>query len=131
EQRSAEFAARALTELGLEAPTIQRVCDLIMLTRTHVRPESDAEADLFLTLDLSILGAEPAAYAHYVASIRKEYAWVSDFDFCTGRRKVLEAFKARPVILSEDWHDRFSEKQARANIAAEIAQIDEQLGAMS
>jgi predicted metal-dependent HD superfamily phosphohydrolase len=141
ESRSWDVAAEAMTELGFhwgmpnpDFPenlcAIDQVGLLIQATSGHHHGGGWKEGDLFLDADLSILGTDPKTYADYAAAIRKEYSWVAEYDYCHGRRKVLKGFLDREKIFCNDWPDYYTEKQARANIAAEIAQIDEQLRTM-
>jgi predicted metal-dependent HD superfamily phosphohydrolase len=81
EERSAAFAAAELRGFRLPEHTIQRVGELILLTKTHAFPPGDADAAVLLDSDLAILGAPPAEYAAYAAGIRQEYAYVSDADY--------------------------------------------------
>jgi predicted metal-dependent HD superfamily phosphohydrolase len=124
EARSAEVAAASLARLGISQETVTRVCDLILMTKEHIGPADDSEAGLFIDADLGILGTDPKEYAEYASGIRKEYGSLADHEFYEGRRKVLQRFQARRRIFRSDWYDRYSESQARANLAAEIAQID-------
>lgn len=124
EEQSAEVARRALGVLRINHVTIDRTAALIMMTKKHQAPDGDTDAHLFIDADLSILGADPSAYSNYSAAIRKEYSLVPDRDYYLGRRGVLQRFLARPAIYSTAWHKNKFEEAARANIAAEIAQID-------
>ncbi|MBM3796323.1 MAG: hypothetical protein FJW31_20190 [Acidobacteria bacterium] len=92
EEASAEIAAEALAEMGVAAAVIARTGQLILSTR-HLEPaEPDEETALLISLDLSILGADPARYDAYTAAIRAEYAHVSDRDFRRGRDALLRSF---------------------------------------
>jgi predicted metal-dependent HD superfamily phosphohydrolase len=126
EARSAEVARNALVELDIDRNLIERVCDLILMTRDHQAPVDDTEAQLFLDADMSILGTNSVLYQEYAADIRKEYAWIPDHVFYPGRRTVLGGFLSRPTIFRTEWFKQW-ESAARMNIAAEIAQIDETL----
>ena len=126
ESKSAEAARKSLRELGLGMDRIARVSELILMTKHHQAPAEDAAALHFLDMDLSILQASPAVYAEYAKAIRQEYAWVADRDFYQGRRQVLLTFLQRPMIFHTE-RFRAGEKQARANIAAEIARLEELL----
>ena len=126
EERSAVWAVEALTRLGLSTPLVERVGDLILLTKTHEPPPDDAEAQQFLDADLAVLGAAPATYKTYADGIRREYAWVADADYRRGRRAVLHRFLARPRIYATDWMYRLREAKARSNLAAEIAELSEE-----
>lgn len=115
EERSAEYAVELCERFAFaEGP---HVASLIMTTKTHDSGD-DADAKVLLDADLAVLGASKAVYQAYADNIRREYAWVPEAAYRTGRRQVLERFLARPVIFHflSDF-----EKPARQNIANEIA----------
>lgn len=115
EEKSAEYAERLCEERGiLDGP---QVAELIRKTKTH-EAGADVDAQVLLDADLAILGAEEAAYWAYAENIRREYAWVPEADYRTGRRRILEKFLARPRIFHLL---RDLEEPARRNLAAEIA----------
>lgn len=124
ERRSADRAVETLRELGLDDRPIDRVADLIWMTKTHQASADDTDALLFLDADLSILAMPKDTYDSYCQGIRKEYGWVPEGDFCRGRRSILASFLERPNIYRSE-PLRYLEDRARANIVAEIAQIDE------
>ena len=80
----------------------------------------DAGVYVLIDADLAVLGASESAYRAYAEKIRQEYAWVSEPDYRTGRRELLERFLARPRIFRFLAH---LEEPARRNLAAEIAQL--------
>jgi predicted metal-dependent HD superfamily phosphohydrolase len=123
EDRSADVAREALQALLLDSDRIVRVCDLIRMTKDHIAPEKDIAAQWFLDADLSILNGYPEDYERYSAEIRQEYAWVADEQYYPARRAVLQRLLDRPAIFGTPRQREF-EADARANIAAEIAQID-------
>jgi predicted metal-dependent HD superfamily phosphohydrolase len=125
EKRSAEAARYDLKGLGLSEQRVSRVCELILFTKTHQAPENDTDAHLFLDLDLGILGAPRRVYTEYSEAIRKEYDRFSDRDYYLGRRAILQGFLQRPMIYHSEVYRKWYEDRARANLAAEIAQIDE------
>jgi predicted metal-dependent HD superfamily phosphohydrolase len=125
EERSAERAATSLRALGLEENCVKRVGDLICMTKNHHAADGDLAAWWFIDADLSILGGAPEDYQNYVAGVRKEYAWVPDHEFYPKRRAILQGFLDRPTIFMTAEHRRWEEPEARANIAGEIALIDE------
>ena len=68
-------------------------------------------------------GKSKLCSARYVADVRKEYAWVPDADYRTGRASVLEAFLARPRIYHTDVMFTEAEAAARRNLRAEIDRL--------
>jgi predicted metal-dependent HD superfamily phosphohydrolase len=115
EERSAAYALRLCESLAIAEA--DRVAKLILKTKGHEAGD-DADAQVLLDADLSILGANPVVYRSYAQQIRQEYAWVPEADYRRGRRQVLRRFLARPRIyhfLTE------LEAPARGNISDEIA----------
>jgi predicted metal-dependent HD superfamily phosphohydrolase len=101
---------------------------MIEATATHALPDfgnetTNRDAALFLDMDLSILGAPKAAFDSYEAAVRREYAWVDDKAWRSGRAAVLKKFLARPHIFhTEAFRKRF-EAEARKNIQRSIAAL--------
>jgi predicted metal-dependent HD superfamily phosphohydrolase len=128
EEASAAFAARHLAALGLSEERIGEVARYILATR-HGTDREVADSPglaLLLDLDLSILGAAPAAYRAYAEAIRREYASVPDELYRPGRRRVLESFLARGRIYRTDRLSALWEGPARTNLAGEIAGLAQQ-----
>jgi predicted metal-dependent HD superfamily phosphohydrolase len=93
-----EQSAR-LAEAHVRPDLRREVGRLIRLTKTHQVEPQDRLGAILISIDLSILGAEPARYDAYAAAIRKEFAHVGDRDYRAGRAKVLSQFAVRPVIF--------------------------------
>jgi predicted metal-dependent HD superfamily phosphohydrolase len=73
EERSADLAEQAV------APELRaEVGRLIRLTRTHDVASVDRLGAILISIDLSILGADDAAYDAYATAIRREYGHVPD-----------------------------------------------------
>jgi predicted metal-dependent HD superfamily phosphohydrolase len=121
EERSAEYAARALAAMHVRAAQITAVRDLVLQTKTHQPPDADPHSQVFLDADLAILGADEETYAAYARAIRREYDWVPEEQYRAGRARVLRVSLDRPRIFqtSELFIER--EARARANIARELA----------
>ena len=125
ERASARLARRDLTSIGWEATAVERVASMIEATEhgasTGEHPSGDTA--LLLDADLAILGADPEGYAAYVAGVRSEYRHVDDDDWRVGRTSVLDGFLDRPTIYrTAAGRDRW-EARARANLAAELAEL--------
>ncbi|KQU94843.1 hypothetical protein ASD12_24220 [Mesorhizobium sp. Root102] len=121
EAQSAALAEKKLA--GRADPSrLDRIKAMIVATATHQLPPFDdatatRDASLFLDMDLSILGAAPDAFDAYERAVRREYAWLEEPMWRTGRSAVLKNFLARPHIFhTEAFRQRF-EPQARENMA--------------
>jgi predicted metal-dependent HD superfamily phosphohydrolase len=123
EERSAEYAQAVLEQLGVSPEVREETARLILLTKTHQTTAGDEPGQILLDADLAILGADEPAYNDYAAAIRREYAWVSDPDYRTGRRRVLERFLARPRLYFTEAMFRRCDTRARANLAREISRL--------
>jgi len=115
-----ELSAR-LAEQHLRSDLGEEVGRLIRLTKTHQVEPDDRLGAILISIDLSILGAEPARYDAYAAAIRKEFVHVPDGDYRAGRAKVLSLFAARPFIFPDTGFAARYDRQARENLARELA----------
>ena len=117
-----ELSAR-LTEQHVRENLRQEVGRLIRLTKTHDVQLDDRLGAILISIDLSILGAEPARYDAYAAAIRQEFIHVPEADYRAGRASVLTRFAARPVIFPDaDFAARY-DRPARENLARELASL--------
>jgi predicted metal-dependent HD superfamily phosphohydrolase len=123
EQRSADYALSLPEDLQLAQEVREESARLILLTKSHLAEPADRVGHVLLDADLAILGVEPSVYAAYAAAIRREYAWVSEADYRTGRRKVLQSFLSRPRIFRTPRMLDQAEACARTNLANEIAAL--------
>lgn len=123
EERSAVLARDDLARAGWPMSRVARVESLVRATAHHQAPPDDADAWLFLDLDLCILGQSTSAYDRYRDAIRREYDWVEDSAYRSGRKRVLESFLNRPVIFQTDVVRAAFEIPARDNIRREIEQL--------
>jgi predicted metal-dependent HD superfamily phosphohydrolase len=117
-----ELSAR-LAEARIRPELRQEVGRLIRLTGTHQVEPSDRLGAILISIDLSILGAEGARYDAYAAAIRQEYSHVGDRDYRAGRAKVLSQFAARSVIFPDAVFAARYDRQARENLARELASL--------
>ncbi len=122
EERSATLAKDSIERIGLPDPLGEQVSDLIMATRHAVVPV-DRAAQLLVDLDLAILGQPEKEFDAYEAGIRREYDWVSQPDFCTGRSKILRSFLDRPSIYATELFRDMYEDVARKNVEQSIEQL--------
>jgi predicted metal-dependent HD superfamily phosphohydrolase len=126
EARSASLAADKLSSRA-SPEQMSRIVAMIEATATHTLPElgeaATKDAAFFLDMDLSILGAPKTAFDSYEAAVRREYAWVDDKAWRSGRAAVLRKFLARPQIFHTQAYRQRFEAQARKNIARSIAAL--------
>ena len=124
ELESTRVTADLLGKLRVNPETMERVKDLILATQYHAGANLTQDAKLFLDMDLAILGASEEVYEEYSRAIRKEYSWVSEPRYRTGRKNVLTNFMERErIYFTDEMKIRF-ETQARTNINREIKSLD-------
>ena len=111
-----------LAEQHVREDIRQEVGRLIRLTKTHDVQPGDRLGAILISIDLSILGAEPARYDAYMA-IRQEFIHVPEADYRAGRANVLGQFAARPVIFPAAAFAARYDRQARENLARELASL--------
>lgn len=120
EERSANLASSVLTVLGVSAAVVQETERLILLTRQHTASSDDAAGKILTDADLAILGCSPEEYDRYAVAIRREYAWVPDESYRTGRCEILRRILERPQIYATTQMRRTHEAQARQNLQREV-----------
>jgi predicted metal-dependent HD superfamily phosphohydrolase len=120
EERSARLAEAELAGTAADAAEVAR---LVRLTERHHPAPGDRNGEALCDADLAILAAAPARYREYAAGVREEYAELSDADFRAGRLAVLEDLAARDALFRTAHARRHWEPAARANLAAEIAEL--------
>lgn len=126
EHRSAMMARDHLHRLGVEDQTVDAVEAGVLMTQTHEIPTGTPHTGLmeaFHDADLWILSAPPERYAAYRAQVREEYAHVPDVAFRQGRGEIMGGFLGRERIYRTDHAHRAWTRQARENLAAEVAEL--------
>ena len=83
------------------------------------------DMQLFLDMDLAILGAHPVRYAAYTREIRDEYQHLDTTQYVHGRSVFLQGMLSRSCVYRTAYfRDRFHE-QAQVNMRCELAQLDD------
>ncbi|MGI8705740.1 MAG: HD domain-containing protein [Sphingomicrobium sp.] len=125
EERSAELALSDLSGCGVAQEDSAEVARLIRLTERHRAEPDDRLGALMVSIDLSILGADPERYCEYSADVRREYGHVPEQLWRTGRSLVLKRLlTADPLYPDPDFREKF-EARARNNIEQEIKALGE------
>jgi len=122
EALSAELAREELMQLGVHDAAVARVCEHIAATQHHRARSRDGV--LVIDLDLGILGAPPDVYERFEQNIRREYAFVIEKDYVTGRSRVLTGFLSRPQIYQTSTLRAALEGRARANLSAALQRLN-------
>jgi pantetheine-phosphate adenylyltransferase len=118
EEDSADYFRAQAKLFGLSSDLVETVSDYILATKRHEveKPCSDRSLQLFLDIDLSILGADECRFMDYDKAIKAEYGWVPKLIYGPKRKKVLKGFLDRPFIFqTPEFRERY-EEQARKNL---------------
>jgi predicted metal-dependent HD superfamily phosphohydrolase len=122
EERSADSAFALLMSYGVSKKKCLAVHNMILATKKH-EGENENDLNYLLDADLSILGADKGEYKLYAKNIRKEYNYVPEQFYFSGRKSVLEHFlKMERIFRSEYFYDLY-EATARENIKNEITTL--------
>ncbi len=122
EEQSAALALEVVRNASLSDDFGQIVVNLIMATKHSVIP-TDSDAQLFVDIDLSILGQPEDKFDEYERQVCKEYEWVPEDQFVSGRSAILKSFLDRPNIYATQFFRNKYEAQARRNIARSLARL--------
>jgi len=117
EDRSAVWAEDALAGTG----HAEEVARLVRLTEHHDPADDDLPGQVLSDADLAILAAPTSRYDAYVAGVRRDYAFLSDEDFVTGRAALLRDLTGRARLFHTAYAREHWEPAARANLARELA----------
>jgi len=119
EERSAELALQAAVRCSLPAEVATQAARHILASK-HREPPPDPDTQMFVDVDLAILGQPWDRFSAYEDGIRREYRWVPSWLFRRKRAALLKGFLARPFIYcTRAFRERY-EKRARENIARSL-----------
>lgn len=122
ERRSADWAARALRDAGVDGVQTSRVQALILGTRLGARPDG-IDGKLVADVDLVSLAAPHERFAECERQLREERPDLGDEAYRRQRRRALEAFLARQRIYRTDVFREAFERKARRNIRARLRRL--------
>lgn len=123
EELSARLAEAELPGIGLPADRVAEVGRLVRLTAGHEVASGDRNGAVLCDADLAVLGSSATDYADYARAIRAEYAAVPDELFRPGRAAILADLLKLPTLFRTATARGRYEAAARANLAAEIAEL--------
>ena len=123
EALSAAWAREFLSGVGAPTSLVEAIDRLIMATQ-HNSPCTSADTQLLVDIDLGILGQDDEQFATYDQAIRREYHWVPESQYRSGRAAVLRGFLARPYIYHTPTFRQRYEQQARSNLSAVLRQLE-------
>ena len=121
ERLSAELCRAEMATVASER-SVGRAVAAIEATITHRLPEGDCpDGALLLDIDLSILGADAAAFDAYDVAIAREYSHVPSQEYRAARAAILTRFLERDRLYLTDWGYARWEVAARDNLRRAIA----------
>lgn len=122
EEDGAELAKTFLFKNSIEPEIIERIRQLIILTKEHAAPQTN-DGKLMLDIDLSILGAQEHIYVEFEKNVRKEYKRVPSFIFRKKRKEILTTFLKRPRLYHTPYFFNRLETQAKSNLTLAITNL--------
>lgn len=124
EEASAQLAERRLDGL-LRSREVEEAARLVRLTASHAPDDGDIAGAVLVDADLEILGRVPNEYQRYVEQVRADYAHVPDEQFALGRAQVLRGLLQAPSLFRTATGYQLWEGQARQNLEAELAELEQ------
>ncbi len=119
EARSADAAGMIAGLLGCAPPFIEKVRELVMVTKHDSCPVG-GDAALISDIDLAILAAPAERYDRYRLQVREEFAFAPDDMFYAGRRVVLERLLDRSFVYATPYVRSELEEAAQQNLEREL-----------
>lgn len=104
-----------------------KVESYILATIDHaVSGSKDTDLQLFIDIDMAVLGRDVPGYREYASQIRKEYSHSPARLYCRSRASFLErtvADQDTPIFASETFRKLY-EVRARENLSWEVTQLN-------
>ncbi len=119
EEKSAELAETHLLKIGVNQTMIDKCIHQIIATKNHQKSLVN-DTNLFLDIDMSILGSDTETYQKYSDNVRKEFNIYPRILYNRGRKKVLTKMLELPFLFHTKEYQETHENQARINIQNEI-----------
>ncbi|MFA8301349.1 MAG: hypothetical protein ACEPOV_14370 [Hyphomicrobiales bacterium] len=123
EDKSAILASKHLSKLNVPEEIISKCQEYIIATKRH-KACSCSDTNMFLDMDLAILGESQLVYNRYSLFIRQEYSCYSDIQYNCRRIILLQRLLSRKRIFKTDLFFNLYEQQARNNINKEITFLE-------
>lgn len=122
-EMSGIYAQQFLVKSGADESFAFRVAKLIFGLRSHEGAQTDDE-QLFMDIDLSILGQSWPLFAGFEEKYRKEYQQIPDREFTRKRQATLRGLCLRPkLFVTESLHVRYEER-ARKNMLLRVRELE-------
>jgi predicted metal-dependent HD superfamily phosphohydrolase len=124
EEESVKLFRNAAGVLQLPTSVVEPVSNFILETKhAGPNPERSELCQMFLDIDLSILGQDQATYEQYATQVRQEYEWVPWEIYTVKRTEILERIRSwSPIYQTPALHKKY-ELQAKMNLSRAIANL--------
>lgn len=122
EAKSAALAVEQLKEMSFPAGLIDKTNQMILATKDH-ELHKEQSVNLFVDVDMAIVGYDWEIYDEYAKNVRKEYSIYPDILYKKGRREVLKHFLAMESIFKTELFQNKYEARARENIQRELQSL--------
>lgn len=122
EEQSARLFREAAQQLQLPISLTNQVSCCILQTKyVDSLVSTSWLCDLFLDIDLSILGQDPVIYQEYTQQVQQEYSWVPQEIYNVKRIEILNRIMSWKSIYRSTHFGMKYEVQAKINLSTEIA----------
>lgn len=123
EFNSAEIAKLSLQSLNVPKYKVENVIELILATKTHELSKKE-HVNLFIDIDLSILGSDIDTYNDYIKKIGGEFlSYYGAYKFKKGRESFLKFMLTKDRIFKTKFFFERYETQARINLSKELMKL--------
>jgi predicted metal-dependent HD superfamily phosphohydrolase len=123
EDRSIDAARLMLGAEQIASPVIERIVQLITVTKHSSAAPQNENEQLLVDIDLAILGAAPGRFAQYCEQVRTEYSWVPFDVYREKRIAFLQSMVDRSKIFGLEAAALGRESAARRNIQNELGYL--------
>jgi len=127
EEASAQYAYAELVQLGVSESLILTVCHMIRVSDHKSSSLFESlDTQLFLDLDVAILGKSWSEFLVFESGIRYEYQHVPELVYCRERIKVLEALSSQ--LYMTEYGKQSYQLAASRNLKRMIAILRKRMG---
>ncbi len=124
EEDSTDLANQVMEKARLADAFKGAVLRMILASKHDKRHPVGWDGDLFLDIDLSILGSNTPQYDTYRSKLFQEYSWVDPQKYKVGRKDFLEKMLAKKRIFHTSIFEEKYEEQAQSNLRRELLLLE-------
>ena len=119
EEDSATLAEKMLTQRWIQKDFIERVKQLILVTK-HIKDSENNDEKYIMDIDKAILGKSPRIYNQYAKDVRREYYMYSDEQFKKWRGEFLTNEMHKDTVYHTEYFHQKYNAQAKENMTNEL-----------